>query len=153
MSASTFSLLCLFCAVMLWPLAADATEVFKCRDARGQSHYQAAPCGEGMAQAWVRNVEAPVAGAESHAQPDARVAKQSSSTRRAQTGAAGAPNGTRVRRNTGGHAQGAAISIHQDPAACEKAKADRDRAQEKLGLRRRFLDGRRLDDKVHAACR
>ena len=118
--------------------------VYKCRDHAGQAHYQASPCPATQHTEWRREYpDKPSAQTDTHLIA-ARVAEQPHPTvsRRADH---------RPRR--GAAAQGAVISLYRDPAACERARQARDRAHARLGLRRDFATSRRLDDRVHDACR
>lgn len=118
--------------------------VYKCRDPAGQAHYQASPCPATQHTEWRR--EYPAA---TQAQTDAHpMAPRTAATPHA-TGNRRAAS--RPRRSAS--AQGAVISLYRDPAACERARQARDGAHARLGLRRDFATSRRLDDRVHDACR
>lgn len=118
--------------------------VYKCRDHAGQAHYQASPCPATQHTEWRREYPDKPSALTDTRPIAARVAEQPHPTvsRRADR---------RPRR--GAAAQGAVISLYRDPAACERARQARDRAHARLGLRRDFATSRRLDDRVHDACR
>ena len=118
--------------------------VYKCRDHAGQAHYQASQCPATQHTEWRREYPDKPSALTDTRPIAARVAEQPHPTvsRRADH---------RPRR--GAAAQGAVISLYRDPAACERARQARDRAHARLGLRRDFATSRRLDDRVHDACR
>ena len=118
--------------------------VYKCRDHAGQAHYQASPCPATQHTEWRREY------------PDKPSAL--TDTRPIAASVAEQPHPTVSRRADSrpprtASAQGAVISLYRDPAACERARQARDRAHARLGLRRDFATSRRLDDRVHDACR
>ena len=118
--------------------------VYKCRDHAGQARYQASPCPTTQHTEWRREY------------PDKPSAL--TDTRPIAASVAEQPHPTVSRRadhrpRRGAAAQGAVISLYRDPAACERARQARDRAHARLGLRRDFATSRRLDDRVHDACR
>ena len=118
--------------------------VYKCRDHAGQAHYQASPCPATQHTEWRREYPDKPSALTDTRPIAARVAEQ--------------PHPTVSRRADhrpcrGAAAQGAVISLYRDPAACERARQARDRAHARLGLRRDFATSRRLDDRVHDACR
>ena len=118
--------------------------VYKCRDHAGQAHYQASPWPTTQHTEWRREY------------PDKPSAL--TDTRPIAASVAEQPHPTVSRRadhrpRRGAAAQGAVISLYRDPAACERARQARDRAHARLGLRRDFATSRRLDDRVHDACR
>ena len=118
--------------------------VYKCRDHAGQAHYQASPCPATLHTEWKREYPDKPS-AQTDTRPiTARVADQPHPTvsRRADS-----------RPPRTASAQGAVISLYRDPVACERARQARDRAHARLGLRRDFATSRRLDDRVHDACR
>ncbi len=114
--------------------------IHKCRTTDGRTIYQGAPCAARERTEWVRDYPpdppAPVAIAGEGRAPMASVP----------------PGRTRAAPRKGS-AQGALISIHRDPEACERAKDARDRAYERLGLKRDLATSRRFDDRVNEACR
>ena len=120
--------------------------VHKCRGRDGQSYYQATPCDATKATEWVRDfpVDPPATAASPQAAQPV-IAKTRMEPR---------PQRSRAspRRRTS-PAQGAVISMHRDPVACERAKKARDRAYARLGLKRDFATSRKLDDRVNEACR
>lgn len=118
--------------------------VYKCRDHAGQAHYQASPCPATQHTEWRREYpDKPSALTDAGPiAPPTSVKPRTTVSRRADR---------RPRR--GAAAQGAVISLYRDPVACERARQARDRAHARLGLRRDFATSRRLDDRVHAACR
>lgn len=118
--------------------------VYKCRDHAGQAHYQASPCPATQHTEWRREY------------PDKPSAL--TDTRPIAASVAEQPHPTVSRRADSrpprtASAQGAVISLYRDPVACERARQARDRAHARLGLRRDFATSRRLDDRVHDACR
>lgn len=127
------------------PATAAATEqaIHKCRDAQGVARYQDAPCPAAQRTEWVREADSapPPAASPSPASPPPRPR-------------ATAPRATTARRTRHGNGvRGAVISLHRDAAACERAKKAREQAYARLGLRRDFATSRRMDDRVHTACR
>ena len=119
--------------------------IHKCRGADGQSHYQSTPCAPAQRTEWVRDYP--------DDPPMPAVAASSTAPVRAQARAhppSRAPAGSRRPKAS---AQGAVISMHRDPAACERAKQARDQAYARLGLKRDFATSRKLDDRVNDACR
>lgn len=118
--------------------------VYKCRDPAGQAHYQASPCPATQHTEWRREYP-PATQAQTDAHPIAsRTAANPNATGNRRTE-------SRPRRSPS--AQGAVISLYRDPAACERAQQARDKVHARLGLRRDFATSRRLDDRVHDACR
>jgi hypothetical protein len=114
--------------------------IHKCRDTNGTTTYQATPCAATQRTEWVRDYPK---------DPPAAVATTAPTV--ANRTEAAAPRKKHAR--TPSSAQGAVISLHRDPEACERAKAARDRAYARLGLKRDFATSRRFDDRVNEACR
>ncbi len=124
-------LLLLLC---LCPGLASAGTLYRCVSASGQVSYLATPCAAG--QRMDRSIEfAPV--------PDSPVMATSGRKRPA---SATGRSMSKSRRN-GGTVSRAGV----DP--CHQARAKREQALERLGLKRTFADLSRLDEPVRAACR
>lgn len=123
-------------AALCAALPCVAQPLHKCIDTQGRHSYQSESCGDGQRTVWVR--DAPAATAHptgSTPSPPVRAARTASAKR------------PRAR------ASGAAISLHGDPRACERAREKRRKTYERLGLTRSFKTSRRMDDLVHQACR
>ena len=118
--------------------------VYKCRDHAGQAHYQASPCPATQHTEWRREYPDKPSALTDTRPIAASVAEQPHPT---------VSRSADHRPRRGAAAQGAVISLYRDPAACERARQARDRAHARLGLRRDFATSRRLDDRVHDACR
>jgi hypothetical protein len=123
---------------------ANAQSMYKCTDPQGRNSYQHTPCRDHEQQVWTRelptaSVPAPpnaaAAGTKSKATPSGRSARS------------GSKKSSRPRNGS------TAISLHRDPAACEKAKEQRRKTYEKLGATRGFQISRDMDNLVHQACR
>lgn len=114
--------------------------IHKCRATDGRAIYQAMPCAASDRTEWVRDYPPDPPSTVEVARP--------SGARRADA----LPTRTRTTRRSG-PAQGAVISMHRDPEACERAKQARERAYARLGLKRDFATSRRFDDRVNDACR
>lgn len=113
---------------------AQAQQVHKCRDARGQVSYLSWPCPAGSRT--LRVVDAPP-----EPEPPVRPVTLTQP-------APGRPRKTASRARTTRVA-----SARPRPDACVQAKAWRDRQLQALGLRRTFDDLRRTQDRVWAACK
>ena len=125
-------LLCL--CLCLCPGLASAGTLYRCVSANGQVSYLATPCAAG--QRMDRSIEfVPV--------PDSPVM---ASTGRKRSASASGRSMSRSRRS-GGSASRSAV----DP--CQQAKAKRQQALERLGLKRTYADLSRLDEPVRKACR
>lgn len=117
----------------LCPGLASAGTLYRCVSAGGQVSYLATPCAAG--QRMDRSIEfQPV--------PDSPVM---ASTGRKRSASASGRAMSRSRR--GGTASRSAV----DP--CQQAKAKREQALERLGLKRTYADLSRLDEPVRKACR
>lgn len=123
-------------------MAATGQVVYKCSDDQGRSHYQDVPCPAALRPEWVRETgPAPSPTPQARATPSPKVdpaQRRLTAPRRAR-----AP----------GSVRGVVISQYRDAVACERARKAREQAYARLGLRRDFATSRRLDDRVHAACR
>ena len=121
-------LLCLF------PGLASAGTLYRCVGASGQVSYLATPCAAG--QRMDRSIEfAP--------EPDSPVMATSKRRRSA------AASGRSMSKSRRGGSSKSRPSV--DP--CVQAKAKREQALERLGLKRTFADLSRLDEPVRKACR
>lgn len=141
-SSSCASRVVLACALVCIGTSTWAGDpIHKCRDAKGATSYQATPCAATQRTEWVRDYPK---------DPPPPVATPAVTTAANRTDVA-APRKKRAR--TPSSAQGAIISLHHDPEACERAKVARDRAYARLGLKRDFATSRRFDDRVNEACR
>lgn len=140
-SSSCASRVALACALVCIGTSTWADDpIHKCRDRNGDTIYQATPCAATQRTEWVRdypNDPPPIV-----TTPAPTTANRTEVT---------APRKKHAR--TLSSAQGAVISIHRDPEACERAKVARDRAYARLGLKRDFATSRRFDDRVNEACR
>ena len=117
----------------LSPGFATAGTLYRCVGAGGQVSYLATPCAAG--QRMDRSIQfTPV--------PDSPVMATSG---RQRSGSAGGRSMSRSRR--GGTASRSAV----DP--CQQAKAKREQALERLGLKRTFDQLSKLDEPVRKACR
>jgi len=119
--------------VCLSPGLASAGTLYRCVSASGQVSYLATPCAAG--QRMDRSIEfTPV--------PDSPPLMTS---RRHRSGSGGGRSMSKSRRG------GATASMPRvDP--CKQAKAKRDQALERLGLKRTYADLSRLDEPVRKAC-
>ncbi|WP_447939545.1 hypothetical protein [Pseudoxanthomonas mexicana] len=116
--------------------------IHKCRATDGRAIYQATPCAASDRTEWVRDYP-----------PDPpSIVVVARSSEAPSTDASPTPPRTRPTRRSG-PAQGAVISMHRDPDACERAKKARERAYARRGLKRDFATSRRFDDRVNEACR
>ena len=123
-------LLLLLC---LLPGLASAGTLYRCVGAGGQVSYLATPCAAG--QRMDRSIEfTPV--------PDSPVLATSGRQRSASA------RGRAMSKSLRG---GTASQSRVDP--CVQAKAKREQALERLGLKRTFADLSRLDEPVRKACR
>lgn len=114
--------------------AGSAAELYRCVTLEGAVAYQDAPCGAGTATS--RKIElAPTPRGHVPEKPsNARVASGRTAVHRRP---ASAVPDARSRQRT----------------SCAKARADREAALERAGLRRTFEQLRALDDRVYAACK
>lgn len=135
------------CAGVFASAGGTAQSLYKCTDPQGRNSYQSVPCDGHQQQAWERNM--PVASSPPPALPNA--AERVGAKKKAQATATPAVRGSR--RSSPVRGDGAAISLHNDPAACERAKEKRRRTYENLGLKRNFETSRKMDDLVYQACR
>ena len=125
-------LLLLLC-LCLCPGLASAGTLYRCVSANGQISYLATPCAAG--QRMDRSIEftpvpdSPVLAASGRPRPASAKGRSMSKPRR------------------GGTVQRSRV----DP--CVQAKAKREQALERLGLKRTFADLSRLDEPVRKACR
>jgi hypothetical protein len=136
------------CAGIFASAGGMAQSLYKCTDPQGRNSYQSVACDGHQQQAWARDMA--VASSPAPAPPNA-VDRVGAKTK-AQTTATRTARGE-GRRSSPPPGGGAAISLHADPAACERAKEKRRRTYEKLGLKRSFETSRRMDDLVYQACR
>ena len=124
---------CLVLLLCLLPGLASAGTLYRCVGTGGQVSYLATPCAAG--QRMDRSIEfTPVPDSP----PVVTSARQwtASAGRRSNAGSRGGGFGSRPR---------------VDP--CQQAKAKREQALERLGLKRTYADLSRLDEPVRAACR
>jgi hypothetical protein len=136
------------CAGFFASAASTAQSLYKCADPQGRSSYQSTPCSDHGQQVWAR--EMPVASTPSPAPPTASGAattKPKAPVPASRSARSGGRKTSRPRND------GAVISLHGDPVACEKAKERRRKTYEKLGLKRNFETSRKMDDLVYDACR
>lgn len=140
-SSSCASRVVLACALVCIGTSTWADDpIHKCRDTSGATTYQATPCAATQRTEWVRDYP-------KGPPPVVTTAAPIASSR------IGMPEPRKKHARTTSSAQGAAISIHRDPEACERARVARDRAYARLGLKRDFATSRRFDDRVNKACR
>ncbi|MFT3668348.1 MAG: hypothetical protein QM795_07150 [Pseudoxanthomonas sp.] len=140
-SSSCASRVVLACALVCIGTSTWADDpIHKCRDTNGATTYQATPCAATQRTEWVRDYP-------NDPPPIVTTAAPTTANRAEAT----APRKKHAR--TSSSAQGAVISIHRDPEACQRAKVARDRAYARLGLKRDFATSRRVDDRVNEACR
>ncbi|GAB3094284.1 DUF4124 domain-containing protein [Lysobacter terrae] len=109
---------------------AHADTMYRCVDKSGGVAYQDHPCGSEATQ--TRTVEF-----TPERVPVYRPPKQSASTRVSHRGAA----------------SGAHVPIEPSSTACESAKARREKALRKAGLKRTYRLLQQLDEDVRSACR
>ena len=120
--------------VFLSPGLASAGTLYRCLSANGQVSYLATPCADG--QRMDRSIEfQPV--------PDSPVMATSG---RQRSGSAGGRSASKSRR-------GGSSKSRPSVEPCVQAKAKREQALERLGLKRTFADLSRLDEPVRSACR
>lgn len=113
--------------------------VYKCADGQGGHLYQSMPCAAG---ATLRRWEIPPASVDT-APPLVTPAPSARPVPRRTSGS------ERVVRTT----RSPAARKQADPhARCTAARADRETSLARLGMKRRYEDLRRLNDRVSAAC-
>lgn len=128
-----------------------AQSLYKCVDPQGRHSYQSAACGGRQQQVWTRAMPAVPPSRPSAAIAsalDAADAKRKAPAPPVRAARAESKKSTRRARSTG-----AAISLHEDPDACERAREKRRKTYERLGLKRDFEISRKMDDLVYRACR
>ena len=124
---------CLLLLLCLFPGLASAGTLYRCVGAGGQVSYLATPCAAG--QRMDRSIEfAP--------EPDTPVMAASGRRR---------PASTKVRSMPKSRRGATASRSRVDP--CGQAKAKREQALERLGLKRTFDQLSKLDEPVRKACR
>lgn len=129
-------------ALLLVPLGGHAQQVYKCRAADGSTVYQSQVCETGAPEkAWDARPHPVDPRRQAQIERDRRDAETRAAVRRTQPASA---------RRTASRAPTAEQSRH---ARCEAAKRTRDRALERLGLRRTHADLRRWDDYVYERCK
>ena len=133
------------CAGIFASAGGKAQSLYKCTDPQGRNSYQSVACDGHQQQAWARDM--PVASS-----PPPNAVERVGTKKKAQATATRTARGE-GRRSSPPRGGGAAISLHADPVACERAKEKRRRTYEKLGLKRSFETSRRMDDLVYQACR
>lgn len=146
MSSSSSNSCCILLACLL--VAAGGSTwagdtVHKCRSAEGRTVFQATPCAATQRTEWVRDYPA---------DPPAPVAPARPAATAQEATVVDTGRGRRGARRRAA-SQGAVISMHRDPVACERAKKKRDAAYARAGLKRDFAMSRALDDAVNSACR
>jgi len=158
MSARRWLLLLLLHALLL-PATAGAQppvqRIHKCR-VDGVASYQSLPCAQHRTeQVWEVDVLPP---GHRHAARIEAIRRELKARERERVRAANHPphrSGHRPHRRTNRSRAppGAIISWHAQPARCDAARRQRQAAYRKAGLQRSFALSRRMDDRVHAACR
>lgn len=158
MSARRWLLLLLLYA-LLPPVVAGAQapvqRIHKCR-VDGVASYQSLPCAQDRTeQIWEVDVLPP---GRQHAARIEAIRRELKARERERVRAAKHPphhSGHRPHRRTNRPraSPGAIISWHAQPARCDAARRQREAAYRKAGLQRSFALSRRMDDRVHAACR
>ena len=129
---------------VMWLLAPGADgaaqpAVYKCADGQGGHLYQSMPCAVG---ATLRRWDIPPASVDTAPPPRT----PGTSTRPAPRSASGSESGARTPRSSAARKQA-------DPhARCLAARTDRETSLARLGMKRRYEDLRRLNDRVSAAC-
>lgn len=118
----------------------SAQYVYKCTTGN-QVSYQSEPCSGTPARVWHAPPETIDPAIAEH---NARIREQMD--RRSRQGVTPGPA-----RNGG--PVGAAIGIARDQRACDRARAERDAAFDRLGSRRTFEQSRYWDNRVYDACR
>lgn len=136
------------CAAVFAGATGMAQSLYKCTDPQGHNSYQSESCSGHQQQAWTRDM--PVASPSSRSLP---VAAEAISAKRKTPASLNRTVRSGGRKSSRPGNGGAVISLHSDPAACEKAKERRRKTYEKAGLKRNFETSRKMDDLVHQACR
>lgn len=134
------------CVIVLAALLACSTParaqyVYKC-SIGSQVSYQSEPCSGEPAKVWHAPAETVDPANTAH---NARIAAHMDARAQAQVQTPARPRSSR--------AVGTAIGIARDQAVCDRARAERKAAYERLGTRRTFEQSRSWDSRVHAACR
>ena len=137
------------CAGFFASAASTAQSLYKCTDPQGRNSYQSTPCDGHRQQVWAR--ELPVASTPLPSPPPTASGAATTKRKTPPTAARSARSGGR--KTSRSRNDGAVISLHGDPVACEKAKERRRKTYEKLGLKRNFETSRKMDDLVYDACR